>query len=261
MAINRRGEIVLAFGMTDRAARVRVTGPTSLSDCETVTIRGEAPVTLYSGLAFSARDEGDIGGDDLYLWGFDAMQTTSYIARGEAVGGPVSVLGQTRFSDGDRSDGLCRSSRSGAMDPPTCSGPRVATVLAAYPNRNATNRSLVGVAVANGGFQIMFVDDPNDQRITEVKTVAGVPVDAYVGSLAATVWGDWLYLFVGRAMPVAPGPDAGDAGPPRDVPSPTFTTVHRVALATGQAEADVGNLSFVPAAATVPPCMRYSVTR
>jgi hypothetical protein len=262
MAINRRGEILLTFGMSDRAARVRVIGTSALSACESVTIRApNTPITLYSGVTFAVRDEGDIGGDDLFLWGFDNMQSSSYLARAATVTEPVTALGQTRFAEGDRSDGLCRSGRSGAMDPPTCSGPRAAVNLSTWPNRAPSNRSLVGVALVGGAFQILYVDAPEDQRITEVKTVAGVPVDAYVASWTSAVWGDSLYLFVGRSTPPAPGPDAGDARPPTDAPAPTFSTVHRVSLMTGQAESDVGNLSFVPTAASVPPCMRYTVSR
>jgi hypothetical protein len=265
MGINRRGEILLALGDM-RVGRVRIqAGADPLSACENTTFPAGmmAPISRYSGLTFALNNEGDVGGDDAYLWAFDGMQTTTYLARYPVVGtAPVSSP-QTRFVGGDRSDGFCRSPMTSVMLPPTCSGPRIAAQLSNYPNRNATNRSIVAVTFVDGAFQIMFIDDPSEGQISEIRPVTGVPIDAYASFQASAVWGDTLYLFIGRSpQPMLPPPtDGGDAGPMMrpDVQPPNMTTVHRIPLSTGVADANVGQLDgIVPTAASVPPCMRYT---
>jgi hypothetical protein len=257
MAVNRRGEVVLALGEM-RVGRVRIQGGANpLSACESTGFPSgpTTPITKYSGFAFVLTNENDIAGDDVYLWATDNSEQATFLARYSSVGVAPIATPQIRFSDGDRSDELCRPPTQGMMVPPTCSGPRVAVELASYPNRNATNRSLVAATFANGAFQILFIDNPEDARITEIKTVQGVPIDAYSRFQTATVWGDSLYLFVGRSTPMS----MGDGGPPVVVPPPTFTTVHRVPLDTAMADPNVGQLDgIIPNAASVPPCMRYA---
>lgn len=264
MGINRRGEIILALGDM-RVGRVRIqAGADPLSACEnTVFPAGTmAPINKYSGLTFGLANEGDPGGDDAFLWAFDGNQTTTYLARYPVVAQPPVSSPQTRFVGGDRSDDFCRPPTTGTMVPPTCSGPRVAAQLSNYPNRNATNRSIVAVTFANGAFQIMFIDDPSEGQIAEIRPVTGVPIDLYSSWQASTVWGDTLYLFIGRSpQPMVMPPDGGDSGTMArpDVQPPTMTTIHRIPLSTGVADANVGQLDgIIPTAASVPPCMRYT---
>jgi hypothetical protein len=254
IAINRRNELILPFANMNTAGKIRLLGPDSISACETVALRIPMPVSLYSGITMALRDEGDAAGDDVFLYAQDSMRTTSYLARSPGINEPGVVLGQLRFSDGTHSDGLCISGRSGAMDPPTCDAPRVPATLSAWTNAPGTDRTFIAVTLTSAGLVMMTIVE-RSQNITEVKPIQGVPLDLGVQGITATVWGDTVYLFLQRGeAPMVP-PDGGriqDAGPP------TYTSVYRVSITTGIADASMHDIMALPVAATVPPCMRYA---
>lgn len=255
MAINRRGEIVLSLG-EQRVGRVRIqSGATPLSACEMSSIeRGNSsPTTKYSGMTYVLRDEGDINGDDLFTWATDDTELQRFLVRYPAPGQPPNLSNATRFAAGDRSDSFCRPPTTAMGVPPTCSGPRIIAHIGTVPNRTTANRAIVAMGFAEGAIQLMFVDNPDLAVVTQVTPVQGIPLDIFSTIQAATVWGETAYIFIGHPM-TTPDPDAGV---PMMLPPATYTTVHRVPLATGMASADVGTLMFVATAATVPPCMRY----
>lgn len=255
MAVNRRGEIILSLG-DQRAGRVRIqSGANPLSACESIGIeRGNTtPITKFSGMGFVLRDEGDVGGDDLFLYATDDSELSTYLVKYTVAGQAPVATQPLRFAMGDRSDGFCRPPTVMQGVPPTCSGPRIVAQLAAAPVRTTNNRSLVLIGFAEGAYQLMFVDNPDDGRVTLVTPVSGIPIDQWATPLTATVWGESAFIFIGHPT-VTPDPDAGV---PMMRPLPDYTTVHRVPLATGVASADVGTLMFVARGSAVPPCMRY----
>lgn len=254
IAMNRRGEFLVSFAGTNTAGKFRLTGTSAISACETVGVRIPMPASLYVGMTMALRDEGDPGGDDLFVYAQDSQRTTSYLGKSPGINEPGMVLGQFRFASGTRMDGLCVSGRSGAMDPPTCDAPRAPATLSAWTNAPGTDRTFISVAPADGGLVMMTISERNES-ITDVKPIQGVPLDLGVQGIAATVWGDTLYLFLQRGeAPVIP--DGGGRIP--DAGAPTHSTVHRISIATGMALEDGHDIMALPTAATVPPCMRYA---
>ncbi|MDP3274749.1 MAG: hypothetical protein Q8Q09_06095 [Deltaproteobacteria bacterium] len=255
LGINRRGDVLVSLGDM-RGGRSMITGTMSLATCEAGGIQQVTPVSKFSSFVFALRDEGDSGGDDLYTFGYDDMVTTSYLVRSPNLFDPGEVLGQFRFAGGQRSDGLCQSGRQMMPDPLSCSAPRAYAQLASWPAGDARHRSLVAVAFADTDFKLMLIPNPDTAEISEVRTITGIPLDSSFRGFSATVWGNSVYLFLRRGETIAP-----DAGTTMMLPPPTRTTVHRVAIATGQAEMVAGALDIVVAGAAVPPCIRYATTR